>query len=677
MSCGKPFTNISFSEASEIPMSPLHENNLSFQRRLHPSFTVFAVAAFVSIGLAGCAYQPTKEDMAVYHEVNRQTTKYLELASSVPRAKVSNDDKNRTKLVTVYLSETPDSFKIEDIENRSSPKRDIDPNWKCVRLGYLYPQGWNGTFGELLEYCLAPGMRPKAVHERMRIDEYNRYKLSILNKLFQKYREDTQGVLPLLQSDITIGPGMRIVRTYPGHDFTGVLKEALSATIASGQMVAANQIYDELHARKALAPAERTRYAEIESGRVARELESRRQTPSYQALLKETTPCRVATVPNPRPQPDETTEFYGTCTGGDAPKAVTGIVIWKVRNRAVDISCLSNSAYTSVTRTDAFDACGRFWELVPNYCNIANYHGQCSAGVPNGVGIQTGGGAALFGNGTMYINRGMFSNGKLHGYGFHASVGGCGMAGCSGNPNFQTGWFNDGEIKFSCQPFTECASNVSGRDYQKTLSNPGSSASSADVERLRKEGSFESLLTAFTASGNIADLKAAESLARTPAQKADLEYTLMRLAGYAKALSLTATARSGQQVASLSESDHLLGFVRGVKSDVPVKVEWALSQDKKRMALQHGQYKVKVTVGLDVEKQITTCLGICSTRTETDRYRKTFYPTLNRSNGFAERGNFDLAVGANRAGSALGVQRAEVLSSVKPVMAIESVELSK
>jgi hypothetical protein len=392
------------------------------------------------------------------------------------------------------------------------------------------------------------------------------------------------------------------------------------------------------------------------------------------ALTQTASHCKSANIIGEEiyTQQPYSSSFFGLCGNNTASN---GIAIFKYNDIPIDIACINNGTRTPDGRTNGFDTCKEFWQLIPNHCSTGNYIGLCERSTPSGVGFMSGGGTSLFGNGTAYIYRGMFKGEKLHGFGFHGSITGCGLAGCSGNSVNETGWFKDGKLAYSCNSFSDCIRNASGKDYVTFLQSNQVSSDAGTLNTLRRLNSFEGWLQAFEQSGNPSDLKTAELMAKDTAQKAKLEHTLMKIAGYDKALALTAQVRSGQESVPLKESDHLLGFVRGVNSNVPVKITWTLSQDSKRFPIRFGQYKIKIKVGLDVSKQITTCVGMCRTREDTDSYWNTYSIVLSANNKFTSSGTYDLSVDANRAGSMFGMKSSEVLTNVRPVLSIESVEL--
>jgi len=102
------------------------------------------------------------------------------------------------------------------------------------------------------------------------------------------------------------------------------------------------------------------------------------------------TSCKV---PNPNPIPNESTEFYGECRKGNG---FNGLVIWKNNGVPSSLSCLIKGEYypahtimvkyTNITRDDV---CGNYFPLLPSFCKLNDYVGQCKNGKPEGLGVKT------------------------------------------------------------------------------------------------------------------------------------------------------------------------------------------------------------------------------------------------------------------------------------------------
>lgn len=376
--------------------------------------------------------------------------------------------------------------------------------------------------------------------------------------------------------------------------------------------------------------------------------------------------CATAAVPNPSPQADESTQFYGRCDASTVPQ--TGIVVWHYKDYPVGISCLSNGSYTSPTSTAQFEPCQQFWQMLPEFCTVNGYAGQCKNGVAHGVGYESGRGA------TTFVRSGVFENGVLHGYGRAASVSGCGMAGCSGNRVNEVGWFVNGARQIDCSSYTDCIGRLSGKllALERRHWAGGDGATPA---QLRSRATFNALLEAYALSGDKADLKQAQALARTPAHKAALEYALMQTAGFDKVLAVSATVVNGKQSVSTSDQKQLLGFFSAINSNVPVSIKWTMKSNAALLPLRAGAYKVTLRLGLNVERLHHTCvLGFCQDRADTDRYVEKVVIQLSAKNAYQAAGAVDLAVAGAATTRLFGVDGASVIRAIDPVVAIESVE---
>jgi hypothetical protein len=167
--------------------------------------------------------------------------------------------------------------------------------------------------------------------------------------------------------------------------------------------------------------------------------------------------CLKATVPNPRPLPNETTDFYGSCEGG---KAFDGIVVWKQNDEAFNLTCLirgeiwSNMPFYSTltdqwsreTGGDDQSVCMRYLKFIPNFCKSAGWTGQCKDGKPHGIGKNE---LALSNKRRVYI--GQANEGVISGIGTESAGDGCSSQGCTGHLEYWSGWWVDGSRNFRCK----------------------------------------------------------------------------------------------------------------------------------------------------------------------------------------------------------------------------------
>ena len=383
--------------------------------------------------------------------------------------------------------------------------------------------------------------------------------------------------------------------------------------------------------------------------------------------------CLSAEVPNPNPQPNESTSFYGNCSNN---KAINGIVVWNYKGTPVDIDCITNSSFQSKPYgSDSFESCNNQWHLLPNYCKKGSYNGQCINGVPNGVGFDAGARS----DGTkriVYVKYGLFSKGNLK-YGTSRTTSGCGMAGCSGDLIDEIGWFDGGNLQFSCDPFFECINKMSGKPFIDYLALPKSKEEIYKVDNLRRQNNFDGWYEAFKYTGDRNDLKSAQKMANTLQQKALIEYMLMRVAGFDKAFILSYILKNGKQTASMNDSKLLFGLIKGLNANLPLDILWDVSQDKKRISLLFGQYKVNLKVGVSIDKNVRTCfLGICNNHIDTKNIWKYFEVNLNSRNKYKESGVYELNINSNNEiVKFMGATSASNLEAIRPILAVENLEL--
>lgn len=160
-----------------------------------------------------------------------------------------------------------------------------------------------------------------------------------------------------------------------------------------------------------------------------------------EALRQRAAACVNAVVPNPNPQPNETTQFYGECESG---KGKSGLTVWLQANEPYELSCLIDGKYTERGRPEV-DQCARYFPLLPRYCKVASYVGQCQSGVPDGVGIM------VDGEGRKSWN-GQFRKGTSAGHTwFVHNTRSCGwFGGCEGDVTSYSAWFDAGKEVLRC-----------------------------------------------------------------------------------------------------------------------------------------------------------------------------------------------------------------------------------
>lgn len=161
-----------------------------------------------------------------------------------------------------------------------------------------------------------------------------------------------------------------------------------------------------------------------------------------QALQQRAAGCVNAVVPNPNPLPNETTQFYGECEAG---KGKSGLTLWLQGGEPYELSCLIEGKYTERGQNKA-EVCARYFPLLPRYCKVGGYVGQCLNGVPDGVGIASENDARKTWNG-------QFRKGASTGYtNFMNNTRSCGwFGGCEGDITSYSAWFNAGNEVLRCE----------------------------------------------------------------------------------------------------------------------------------------------------------------------------------------------------------------------------------
>jgi hypothetical protein len=391
----------------------------------------------------------------------------------------------------------------------------------------------------------------------------------------------------------------------------------------------------------------------------------------------------------PSPHANSTAAYYGTCLGSNPD---TGIIVWSVNNRPVDLGCIAKGKLATKDEIRGFDACEPHWARLPNGCKVGEYRGQCVNGAPNGVGVlvQTTvertfnetpkglagawialGQAMSPGMRSHKIQRGQF-NGELNGYGYFGSVSGCGMAGCSGQVTQQTGWFKGGKFEFACATIGDCLSRVSGAAY----TNAGPTGSAADLARLRGTNTFDAALKAYDLSRDSDDLRRANGLAKTQEERARLESSLFRVAGYDKILSVSAAAkaRNGQDI-PLAEKERILGYIRSTSAELPLTINWSIGTRPDTVPLRYGNYLARVVVGLRIKHKKKTCFGdMCRNEEVSETFTREVQATLTPNRKTAS-GSFDLKTTSASASSVFGVANMSNLIDAEPFVRIESLTL--
>lgn len=402
--------------------------------------------------------------------------------------------------------------------------------------------------------------------------------------------------------------------------------------------------------------------------------------------------CLNAVVPESISQKSSTSEFYGNCSADNFAK--DGVVVWKTKGVPVDIECLSNGAYTPGSDTTSFKSCEPYWVLLPGFCKVGDYLGQCHDGKPQGVGFMTGqrgGTRPDFGGGmagsifnafaaagpkvnyTIYIERGMFLDGKLNGFGRALSLSGCGQAGCSGSRVNDVGWFKQGDKQFDCSAYSDCIPKLSGRDLTEQKKNWVSIASENQGESINAD-TFEGALKAYIIWGRKNDLKQAQSLAKSVNQKKQLEFQLLQTVGFEKVFHLTTKVRNGKNSVGTEDTENLLGLFRMVNSSIPLDMIWNIKYDNAVLPLTYGSYAVELKVGVKISKTQRSCFGSgCTDWIDVQPYIKNLNVILRPASAYGAQGNYELLVSGASQSAFLGAESGSVISGVEPVISIESV----
>lgn len=380
--------------------------------------------------------------------------------------------------------------------------------------------------------------------------------------------------------------------------------------------------------------------------------------------------CLKSTVPTIPQAGTATTSFYGTCWNG---VAYHGIAVWSHGGEPFMLRCVSKGSLTALDATNSFDPCESYWTQIPYYCRSGDYRGQCQNGTPHGVGVRAGSVTAFGGNGRIFLEIGNFRAGQLNGFGYRAEATGCGSAGCSGSARRDWGWYGNGALSFACTAFSECRTQVSGAAYTSGP-NIKSAELNSEIELERTKGTTAGFIKAFSLSGDRSDLKKAQEKAKAPAEKALLEHTLIRVAGFDKAFTLTVQVSDGQRSTNISDSAMLLGFIRSTQAEVPLSLQWKVKANQEAVRIEYGTYRVRATIGLDVVRSIKTCFGnICSNREDTDRYRQTTITELSRTK-LSSEGSMRIIILTSDNSITLGSQISKDVARVVPVILIESID---
>ncbi len=418
----------------------------------------------------------------------------------------------------------------------------------------------------------------------------------------------------------------------------------------------------------------------------------KKEARKVQELKENSLRCLNAVVPESTWQKNSNSEFYGNCSPENSAR--DGLVVWKSRGVPVDIECLSNGAYTNSADITSFKACEKYWVLLPGFCKKDDYSGQCQEGKPQGVGFMTGqrGGTRVdFGGGavgsvlnafaaagpklnySIYIERGMFSDGKLNGFGRALSLSGCGQAGCSGSRVNDTGWFKQGEKQFDCNSYAECLPKLSGKDLAEQRRNWMPTVSE-NQDNFINANTFEGAMDAFVRGGKREDLKRAQSLAKSEEQKRELEFHLLQTVGFERIFHLAAHIKNGSTSVDAENSEKVLGLFRAINSSVPLEMSWNITHDKSTLPLIHGSYAVQLKIGMKVSKTVRACFGTgCTDRVDIQPYIKTVDVVLRPATGYLAKGNFEMTVSGASHSTVLGAESGSVISAVEPVISIESV----
>lgn len=168
--------------------------------------------------------------------------------------------------------------------------------------------------------------------------------------------------------------------------------------------------------------------------------------------------CISRSIPNPRPLPAETYEWYGNCEG-----ALSGVTIWKQHGEFNTMNCTIGGEGQNLWQAikKPHELCLPYFAALPGFCKVeGKYYGQCQGGQPHGYGYQIHDKNA-FTTISMYNlvpdfhrYQGNFKNGRYEGFGILVQQE-CSIAGCS-KVKVQKGLFANGKHVLACENPGDC-----------------------------------------------------------------------------------------------------------------------------------------------------------------------------------------------------------------------------
>ena len=220
-----------------------------------------------------------------------------------------------------------------------------------------------------------------------------------------------------------------------------------------------------------------------------------------------------------------------------------------------------------------------------------------------------------------------------------------------------------------------CEPNLSGADYTRWLGK-ASGGPGGPQPTPGQIGDFGAAMIAFRESGDRQYLRLAKEMARSVADRVQMEFELLRIAGFDKAFVTSAELVPGAgRAVDFSERERVLGFVRSTDGSVPLRVNWRVRNDSDAVEVRLGTYSVRALIGVRARLKRTSCVGsLCNEQMHTDLFERQVNITIDARRREAG-GQFDLRQTANSASMTFGSPTVDQLVDIEPFVRVDSVTL--
>ncbi|MDF1643919.1 MAG: hypothetical protein P1U80_07025 [Pseudomonadales bacterium] len=186
-----------------------------------------------------------------------------------------------------------------------------------------------------------------------------------------------------------------------------------------------------------------------------------------------------------------------------------------------------------------------------------------------------------------------------------------------------------------------------------------------------KQGDFSGYLNAFNATGNQANIQQAYRLAKSSAEKAQIELALIRHFGITSVFEAVGTLKGNTNEATSNSENSDWHFTSVDSAPKAIVNVMAARKSNSNVPLKRGKFKTKIRVSLELHYRPVDGKSADYTR----HFEEFTWVTLDKSNKYTSSAQFDFGELDKRSEGALGASGSDQLRSIIPTISFEDIEM--